>query len=332
MADLTHLIAEAESDFANSTSMNDLEIAKAKYLGKSGLLTDALKALGKLSAEERPAAGAAINVVKQAVEAALTARRESILNAEQAKQLAQESIDVTLPARAQSQGGLHPVTLTLKRVEELFHSIGFEVATGPEIETDFYNFTALNIPEDHPARAMHDTFYIDEANVLRTHTSPVQVRYMENALKTNKTPPLKIIAPGRVYRVDSDATHSPMFHQVEGLWVDEDISFANLKGVVQDFLQKFFERDDLTVRFRPSFFPFTEPSAEMDMSWNGGWLEIGGCGMVHPEVFKHVNLDSEKYRGFAFGLGIERLTMLRYGVNDLRHFFNNDLRFLSQFR
>jgi phenylalanyl-tRNA synthetase alpha chain len=312
--------------------MNDLEIAKAKYLGKSGSLTDALKGLGKLSVEERPAAGAAINVVKQAVEAALTARREAILNAEQAKQLAQESIDVTLPARAQSQGGLHPVTLTLKRVEELFHSIGFEAVTGPEIETDFYNFTALNIPEDHPARAMHDTFYIDEANVLRTHTSPVQVRYMENALKTNKTPPLKIIASGRVYRVDSDATHSPMFHQVEGLWVDEDISFANLKGVVQDFLQKFFERDDLTVRFRPSFFPFTEPSAEMDMSWNGGWLEIGGCGMVHPEVFKHVNIDSEKYRGFAFGLGVERLTMLRYGVNDLRHFFNNDLRFLSQFR
>lgn len=332
MADLTHLISEAQTDFAGSTTMNDLEVAKAKYLGKSGLLTDALKGLGKLTAEERPAAGAAINVVKQAVEAALTARREALLNAEQAKQLAQESIDVTLPARAQAQGGLHPVTLTLKRVESLFHSIGFEVATGPEIETDFYNFTALNIPEDHPARAMHDTFYIDDAHVLRTHTSPVQVRYMENALKTNKTPPLKIIAPGRVYRVDSDATHSPMFHQVEGLWVDEDISFANLKGVVQDFLQKFFERDDLTVRFRPSFFPFTEPSAEMDMSWNGGWLEIGGCGMVHPEVFKHVNIDSEKYRGFAFGLGIERLTMLRYGVNDLRHFFNNDLRFLSQFR
>ncbi|MDO9150804.1 MAG: phenylalanine--tRNA ligase subunit alpha [Methylotenera sp.] len=332
MADLTHLIAEAEADFINTASMNDLEIAKAKYLGKSGSLTDALKGLGKLSAEERPAAGAAINVVKQAIEAALTARRESILNAEQAKQLAQESIDVTLPARAQSQGGLHPVTLTLKRVEELFHSIGFDVATGPEIETDFYNFTALNIPEDHPARAMHDTFYIDEANVLRTHTSPVQARYMENALKNNQTPPFKIIAPGRVYRVDSDATHSPMFHQVEGLWVDENISFANLKGVVQDFLQKFFERDDLTVRFRPSFFPFTEPSAEMDMSWNGGWLEIGGCGMVHPEVFKHVNIDSEKYRGFAFGLGIERLTMLRYGVNDLRHFFNNDLRFLSQFK
>jgi phenylalanyl-tRNA synthetase alpha chain len=331
MADLTPLIAEAQQDFANCHDVPALENAKAKYLGKSGALTEALKGLGKLSAEERPAAGAAINVVKQAVEQALNARRDSILAAEQAKQLASESIDVTLPARAQSAGGLHPVTLTLRRVEELFHSIGFSVANGPEIETDFYNFTALNIPDNHPARAMHDTFYVDNGSdnmehVLRTHTSPVQVHYMEN----NK-PPLKIIAPGRVYRVDSDATHSPMFHQVEGLWVDEQISFANLKGVVQDFLQKFFERDDLTVRFRPSFFPFTEPSAEMDMSWNGGWLEIGGCGMVHPEVLKHVNIDSEKYRGFAFGLGVERLAMLRYGVNDLRHFFNNDLRFLQQF-
>lgn len=326
MANLDHLIAASQTDFSACDNMPALENAKAKYLGKTGALTEALKGLGKLSNEERPAAGAAINVVKQAIEAALNARREAILNAAQAAQLAQESIDVTLPARAQSQGGLHPVTLTLQRIEALFHSIGFDVATGPEIETDFYNFTALNIPENHPARAMHDTFYVDDNNVLRTHTSPVQIHYMEN-----KTPPLKIIAPGRVYRVDSDATHSPMFHQVEGLWVDENISFANLKGVVQDFLQKFFERDDLTVRFRPSFFPFTEPSAEMDMSWNGGWLEIGGCGMVHPEVFKHVNIDSEKYRGFAFGLGVERLAMLRYGVNDLRHFFNNDLRFLQQF-
>lgn len=326
MANLDHLIAASQADFSACEDMPGLENAKAKYLGKTGVLTEALKGLGKLSAEERPAAGAAINVVKQAIEAALNARREAILNAAQAKQLAQESIDVTLPARAQSQGGLHPVTLTLQRIEQLFHSIGFDVATGPEIETDFYNFTALNIPENHPARAMHDTFYVDENNVLRTHTSPVQIHYMEN-----KQPPLKIIAPGRVYRVDSDATHSPMFHQVEGLWVDENVSFANLKGVVQDFLQKFFERNDLTVRFRPSFFPFTEPSAEMDMSWNGGWLEIGGCGMVHPEVFKHVNIDSEKYRGFAFGLGVERLAMLRYGVNDLRHFFNNDLRFLQQF-
>ena len=327
MANLDHLIAESQADFAACTDMPALENEKAKYLGKTGALTDALKGLGKLSNEERPAAGAAINVVKQAIEAALNARREAILNAAQAQQLAQESIDVTLPARAQAQGGLHPVTLTLQRIEQLFHSIGFDVATGPEIETDFYNFTALNIPENHPARAMHDTFYVNENNVLRTHTSPVQIHYMEN-----KQPPLKIIAPGRVYRVDSDATHSPMFHQVEGLWVDENISFANLKGVVQDFLQKFFERDDLVVRFRPSFFPFTEPSAEMDMSWNGGWLEIGGCGMVHPEVFKHVNIDHEKYRGFAFGLGVERLAMLRYGVNDLRHFFNNDLRFLSQFK
>ena len=326
MANLDHLIAESQADFSACDDMPALENAKAKYLGKTGALTDALKGLGRLSNEERPAAGAAINVVKQSIESALSARREAILNAAQAIQLAQESIDVTLPARAQSQGGLHPVTLTLQRIEALFHSIGFDVATGPEIETDFYNFTALNIPENHPARAMHDTFYVDDNNVLRTHTSPVQIHYMEN-----KEPPLKIIAPGRVYRVDSDATHSPMFHQVEGLWVDENISFANLKGVVQDFLQKFFERDDLTVRFRPSFFPFTEPSAEMDMSWNGGWLEIGGGGMVHPEVFNHVNIDSEKYRGFAFGLGVERLAMLRYGVNDLRHFFNNDLRFLQQF-
>lgn len=337
MENLEYLISASQTDFSACADMPALENAKAKYLGKTGALTDALKGLGKLSNEERPAAGAAINVVKQAIEAALNARREAILNAAQAQQLAQESIDVTLPARAQAQGGLHPVTLTLQRIEQLFHSIGFDVVTGPEIETDFYNFTALNIPENHPARAMHDTFYVDinhaqhddkkESHVLRTHTSPVQIHYMEN-----KEPPLKIIAPGRVYRVDSDATHSPMFHQVEGLWVDESISFANLKGVVQDFLQKFFERDNLVVRFRPSFFPFTEPSAEIDMSWNGGWLEIGGCGMVHPDVFKHVNIDHEKYRGFAFGLGVERLAMLRYGVNDLRHFFNNDLRFLSQFK
>ena len=244
MANLEHLIAESLADFAACNDMPALENTKAKYLGKTGALTDALKDLGKLSNEERPAAGSAINVVKQAIEAGLNARREAILNGALELQLAQESIDVTLPSRAQSQGGLHPVTLTLQRIEALFHSIGFDVATGPEIETDFYNFTALNIPENHPARAMHDTFYVDDNNVLRTHTSPVQIHYMENALKNNKQPPLKIIAPGRVYRVDSDATHSPMFHQVEGLWVDENISFANLKGVVQDFLQKFFERDD----------------------------------------------------------------------------------------
>ena len=326
MQKLEQILPEAKADFAACATITDLEQAKARYLGKSGALTEVLKGLGKLSAEERPAAGAAINVVKQAVEEALKASRDAILLAEQAQQLASEALDVTLPARSKGEGGLHPVSLTLARVEELFRSIGFEVAEGPEIETDFYNFTALNIPDDHPARAMHDTFYVDDKHVLRTHTSPVQVHYMQD-----KAPPLKIIAPGRVYRVDSDATHSPMFHQVEGLWVDEDISFANLKGVVQDFLQRFFERDDLQVRFRPSFFPFTEPSAEMDMSWGDGWLEIGGCGMVHPEVFRHLGIDSEKYRGFAFGLGVERLTMLRYGVNDLRLFFENDLRFLKQF-
>ena len=271
--------------------------------------------------------GARINAAKQTLENALNEQRERIQNVKLETKLKEEALDVTLPGRGSGFGGLHPVSRTLERVEALFHSIGFDVADGPEIETDYYNFTALNQPENHPARSMHDTFYLaDSTLLLRTHTSPIQVRYM----KTHK-PPIRIIAPGRVYRVDSDATHSPMFHQVEGLWVDEDITFANLKGVVQDFLQKFFERDDLTVRFRPSFFPFTEPSAEMDMSWNGGWLEIGGCGMVHPEVFRHVGIDSEKYRGFAFGLGVERLAMLRYGVNDLRLFFENDLRFLKQF-
>jgi phenylalanyl-tRNA synthetase alpha chain len=326
MQNLEEILNNARIEFAACATLADLEQAKARFLGKSSVLTELLKGLGKLSAEERPAAGAAINVVKQGVEQALQERRDAILAAEQARKLASETLDVTLPGRGKGQGGLHPVTLTLQRIEELFHSIGFEVAQGPEIETDFHNFTALNIPDDHPARAMHDTFYVDDEHVLRTHTSPVQIRYMQD-----RQPPLRIIAPGRVYRVDSDATHSPMFHQVEGLWVDDSVSFANLKGVVEDFLQRFFERDDLQVRFRPSFFPFTEPSAEMDMSWNGGWLEIGGCGMVHPNVFGHVGIDAEKYRGFAFGLGVERLAMLRYGVNDLRLFFESDLRFLKQF-
>jgi phenylalanyl-tRNA synthetase alpha chain len=326
MNNLQHTLKEAYEDFDQCQTVTDLDQAKAKYLGKSGVLTEALKSLGKLSAEDRPKAGAEINVVKQGVEEALEKRREAILYASQAKQLAEESLDVTLPSRKEDQGSLHPVTQTLHRVESLFHSIGFSVAHGPQIESDFYNFTALNIPESHPARAMHDTFYINESYVLRTHTSPVQIRHLEK----NK-PPLKIISPGRVYRVDSDATHSPMFHQVEGLWVDQQVSFANLKGIIEDFLQNFFENKDLKVRFRPSYFPFTEPSAEIDMSWKGGWLEIGGCGMVHPEVFKHVGIDSNQYQGFAFGLGIERLTMLRYGVQDLRHFFNNDLRFLQQF-
>jgi phenylalanyl-tRNA synthetase alpha chain len=331
MSDLDLIVSQAQAELSTVADIPALEQAKARYLGKTGLLTEQLNGLGKLSAEERPATGAAINRAKQAVEEAINARREALLNAEQARKLASGTIDVTLPGRGKAGGGLHPVTLALQRIEELFRSIGFEVAEGPEIETDFHNFTALNIPDDHPARAMHDTFYVDDAHVLRTHTSPVQIRYMQNAIKNKIGPPLRIIAPGRVYRVDSDATHSPMFHQVEGLWVDETVSFANLKGVVQDFLQRFFERDDLQVRFRPSFFPFTEPSAEMDMSWGEKWLEIGGCGMVHPNVLANVGIDAEQYRGFAFGLGVERLAMLRYGVNDLRLFFENDLRFLKQF-
>ncbi len=326
MEQLQQILELALQQFAVISDEAELEQVKAKYLGKEGSLTALLKGLGKLSNEERPAAGAKINVVKQQIEAALQARRDALQHAKLAQRLAAESLDVTLPARGASTGGLHPITLTLQRIEQLFHSLGFAVTSGPEIEHDFYNFTALNIPDNHPARAMHDTFYLDPEHVLRTHTSPVQIRYMEA-----NQPPLKIISPGRVYRVDSDATHSPMFHQVEGLWVDENVSFANLKGVVQDFLQRFFEQDDLQVRFRPSFFPFTEPSAEMDMSWKGGWLEIGGCGMVHPNVLKNVNIDSEKYLGFAFGLGVERLAMLRYGVNDLRQFFESDLRFLKQF-
>ncbi len=326
MQEIQQILDQAMQQFAVIGDETELEQAKAKYLGKEGSLTALLKGLGKLSAEERPAAGARINQVKQGIEAALQQRRNELQQNRLAQKLAADALDVTLPGRGIGTGGLHPVTRTLERIEQLFHSLGFATASGPEIESDFYNFTALNIPENHPARAMHDTFYIDPQHVLRTHTSPVQIRYMEA-----HQPPLKIIAPGRVYRFDSDATHSPMFHQVEGLWIDEEVSFANLKGVVQDFLQQFFERDDLRVRFRPSFFPFTEPSAEMDMSWNGGWLEIGGCGMVHPNVLKHVNIDSEKYLGFAFGLGVERLAMLRYGVNDLRLFYESDLRFLKQF-
>ncbi len=323
---LEDILDAARQDFAAASNLPALEQAKARFLGKSGAITEQMKGLGKLDPEQRKEAGARINQVKDSVEALLKERREAIQSEELNRQLAAESLDVTLPGRGAGVGGAHPVSLTLKRIEQLFASIGFAVADGPEIETDFYNFTALNIPDNHPARAMHDTFYLTDGTLLRTHTSPVQVRFMEN-----QKPPIKIIAPGRVYRVDSDATHSPMFHQVEGLWVDENISFANLKGVVQDFLQRFFERDDLQVRFRPSFFPFTEPSAEMDMSWNGGWLEIGGCGMVHPNVLGHVGIDAEKWQGFAFGLGVERLAMLRYGVNDLRLFFENDLRFLKQF-
>jgi phenylalanyl-tRNA synthetase alpha chain len=332
------ILKEAQAAFAGIDNPAELEHAKARYLGKSGALTEQLKQLGKMPPDERREAGARINQVKDLIEQALKERREAIQERLLQQQLAQEALDVTLSGRGLGNGGLHPVTRTLRRIEALFHSIGFSVAEGPEIESDFYNFTALNIPENHPARAMHDTFYVDEKHVLRTHTSPVQVRHMQE-----NRPPLKVIAPGRVYRCDSDVTHTPMFHQVEGLWVDEQVSFAELKGVLADFMQRFFERDDLKVRFRPSFFPFTEPSAEMDIGCvmcggtgcrvcsHTGWLEVLGCGMVHPNVLGHVNVDSEKYLGFAFGLGVERLAMLRYGVNDLRLFFENDLRFLKQF-
>jgi len=336
MQELQTILDDALQSFAAIDDAAALENAKARYLGKEGRLTALLKGLGKLSAEARPAAGAQINQVKQQIEGALQARRDAIQQDALQAKLAAESLDVTLPGRNASVGGLHPVTRTLERIEMLFHSIGYEVAEGPEIENDFYNFTALNIPEDHPARAMHDTFYIDEQHVLRTHTSPIQIRYMQAHVEKYRhldvMPDIRIIAPGRVYRVDSDATHSPMFHQVEGLWVGEKVSFADLKGVIADFLQNYFETADMQVRFRPSFCPFTEPSAEMDMSWRGGWLEIGGCGMVHPNVLQHVGIDSEKYIGFAFGMGVERLTMLRYGVNDLRLFFENDLQFLKQFK
>jgi phenylalanyl-tRNA synthetase alpha chain len=335
MQDLQQILDQALQQFAVISDEAELEQVKARYLGKEGSLTVLLKGLGKLSAEERPAAGARINQVKQSIEAALQQRRDALQQNKLSQELAAESLDVTLPGRGAGTGGLHPVTRTLERIEMLFHSIGYAVAEGPEIESDFYNFTALNIPEDHPARAMHDTFYIDEQHVLRTHTSPIQIRYMQSHVARyqhlESMPDIRIIAPGRVYRVDSDATHSPMFHQVEGLWIGERVSFADLKGVIADFLQNYFETSDMQVRFRPSFFPFTEPSAEMDMSWKGGWLEIGGCGMVHPNVLKHVGIDSEKYLGFAFGMGVERLAMLRYGVNDLRLFFENDLQFLKQF-
>ena len=327
MEKLDTIVQEALLLFAGITDAAQLEHAKARYLGKAGALTELQKTLGKLSPAERPAMGARFNTAKEQIETALTAQRQKIHAAKLDAQLALEALDVTLAGRGIHAGGLHPVTRTLERIEKLFHSIGFEVADGPEIETDYYNFTALNQPENHPARSMHDTFYLDDGkHLLRTHTSPIQIRYMG----THK-PPIKIIAPGRVYRVDSDATHSPMFHQIEGLWIDEHVSFADLKGVVVDFLLKFFEREDLKVRFRPSFFPFTEPSAEIDMSFGDGWLELGGCGMVHPNVLRNVNIEAEKYQGFAFGLGPDRLAMLRYGVNDLRLFYENDLRFLKQF-
>lgn len=338
MDELDRILQEAKEALAAAADSAQLEQTKARYLGKEGALTKLLKGLGNLPPAERPQAGQRINEAKQVLESALLDRRAALRVAELDRQLAGQALDVTLPGRGQELGGWHPVPRTLRRIEGLFRSIGFDVATGPEIETDYHNFTALNIPENHPARDMHDTFYVDDRHLLRTHTSPVQIHYM-----LSHRPPLRIIAPGRVYRCDSDLTHTPMFHQVEGLWVGEDVSFAALKGVLTDFMRRFFERDDLPVRFRPSFFPFTEPSAEMDIgcvacSGSGcricgqtGWLEVLGSGMVHPNVLRHVNIDSERYLGFAIGMGVERLAMLRYGVNDLRLFFENDLRFLKQF-
>ncbi|HFC8471574.1 TPA: phenylalanine--tRNA ligase subunit alpha [Neisseria subflava] len=329
MENVNRIVAEGIAAIEAAQDFNALEQIKARYLGKTGELTGLLKTLGQMSPEERKTIGAHINECKNQFQMAFNAKRDALNEAKLQAQLAAEALDITLPGRAQEHGGLHPVTLTLQRVVELFHGMGFEVADGPEIEDDFHNFQALNIPANHPARAMQDTFYVENGDVLRTHTSPIQIRYMLD----KKEPPIRIIAPGRVYRVDSDATHSPMFHQAEGLWVEEDVTFADLKAVFTDFIRRFFERDDLQVRFRPSFFPFTEPSAEIDiMGENGKWLEVGGCGMVHPNVLKNVNIDPEKYTGFAFGIGLDRFAMLRYNVNDLRLFFDNDLNFLKQFK
>jgi phenylalanyl-tRNA synthetase alpha chain len=335
--ELEQLVNEARAAFTGAKQPAALENEKARFLGKSGAITEQLKALGRLPAEEKRQLGLQVNRAKEAIEALLEARRRELADEQLNERLAQEAIDVTLPGRMRRSGGIHPVMRTWMRIEEIFASIGFDVADGPEIETDWYNFTALNSPENHPARSMQDTFYVDAQDsqgkplLLRTHTSPMQVRYARM-----HQPPIKVIALGRTYRVDSDATHSPMFHQVEGLWIDENVSFADLKAVYTDFLRCFFETDDLVVRFRPSYFPFTEPSAEIDMMFTSGpgkgkWLEISGSGQVHPTVVRNFGLDPERYIGFAFGSGIERLAMLRYGINDLRIFFEGDLRFLRQF-
>jgi phenylalanyl-tRNA synthetase alpha chain len=333
MQDVDAIVAEAAAQFAAIDDLPQLESAKARYLGKQGVLTELLKGLGKLPPEEKRDRGSRINAAKDGIERLLEERRAAIARATLDARLAEEALDVTLPGRSRGRGGIHPISRTWQRIEAIFGSIGFDVADGPEIETDWYNFTALNNPENHPARSMQDTFYVEDRDsaglqlLLRTHTSPMQVRYARM-----HSPPIKVIAPGRTYRVDSDATHSPMFHQVEGLWIDEHISFADLKGVYTDFLRRFFETDELQVRFRPSYFPFTEPSAEIDMAFRDGrWLEISGAGQVHPTVVRNFGLDPERYIGFAFGSGLERLTMLRYGINDLRLFFDGDLRFLRQF-
>ena len=350
MNELDSLVESATQLFAQSATPADLENAKAQFLGKSGRVTELMKGMAQLSVDEKKSRGAAINVAKQAIEAALTARRQALADAELQVQLKAEALAVSLPGRQRGQGGLHPVSLTLERIQGIFGSMGFDVAEGPEIETDWFNFTALNTPEDHPARSMHDTFYVEGGtatapNLLRTHTSPMQIRHAVQHVKRHRAlldagqsmPEIRVIAPGRTYRVDSDATHSPMFHQCEGLWVGENVSFKDLKVIFTAFCRTFFESDDLVLRFRPSFFPFTEPSAEIDIQFQTGplagrWLEVAGSGQVHPNVVRNMGLDPEKYIGFAFGMGPDRLTMLRYGVNDLRLFFDGDIRFLSQFQ
>ena len=350
MNELDALVASAAQAFSAAATPVDLENAKAQFLGKSGRITELMKGLGALPVDEKKARGAVINSAKQAIEASLTERRQALADAELTLQLRAEALDVTLPGRQRGDGGLHPVSLTLERIEGIFGSMGFDVAEGPEIETDWFNFTALNTPADHPARSMHDTFYVeggttDAPLLLRTHTSPMQIRHAVQHVKRHRAaidagqgmPEIRVIAPGRTYRVDSDATHSPMFHQCEGLWIGENVSFKDLKVVFTDFCRTFFESDDLVLRFRPSFFPFTEPSAEIDIQFSSGplagrWLEVAGSGQVHPNVVRNMGLDPERYLGFAFGMGPDRLTMLRYGVNDLRLFFDGDMRFLRQFQ
>ena len=358
MNDLTTVVDNARAAFELAHTPAELENSKALFLGKSGRITEMMKGLAALPVDEKKTRGAAINLAKQGIEAALNARRQALAERELHAQLQAEALDVTLPGRQRATGGLHPVSLTLERIEAIFGSMGFEVAQGPEIESDWFNFTALNTPEDHPARSMHDTFYVEGGsenapNLLRTHTSPMQIRHAvqhvkkyraaakvstpQDALFSGDMPEIRVIAPGRTYRVDSDATHSPMFHQCEGLWIGENVSFKDLKYVFTDFCRTFFENDDLVLRFRPSFFPFTEPSAEIDIQFPSGplagrWLEVAGSGQVHPNVIRNMGLDPERYIGFAFGMGPDRLTMLRYGVNDLRLFFDGDIRFLAQFR
>jgi len=346
---LNALVEAAQQLFAQASTAPELENAKAQFLGRNGSVTAHMRALAQLGSEEKRARGAAINAAKQAIEAALAARRQDLAHAQLRAALKAEALDVTLPGRRSAQGGLHPVSLTLERIEAIFGSMGFAVADGPEIESDWFNFTALNTPQDHPARSMHDTFYVAGARqppyVLRTHTSPMQIRHAVQHVKQYRhrldagqaMPEIRVIAPGRTYRVDSDATHSPMFHQCEGLWIGENVSFKDLKSVFTGFCRAFFETDDLMLRFRPSFFPFTEPSAEIDIQFSSGalagrWLEVSGAGQVHPQVVRNMGLDAERYIGFAFGMGPDRLTMLRYGINDLRLFFDGDVRFLAQFR